>query len=134
MAMNQITITDILGLVAVISATIFSAEVAAVVSPYIVILVASSIGASFALARQERTTRTAAMWFFFRVCGAAVVLTVVAATIIAGMHPSLTERMLLAPVSFVIGLIGPDWPAVPRVLSQYAGNLLDLMNRFRGGR
>ena len=132
--MNQITITDVLGLVAVISAAIFSAEVAEVVSPYIVIIAASAFGASFSLARREKSTRAGALWFFVRVCGGAVMLTVFVSTILAGMHSSLSARVLLAPVAFSIGLIGSDWRDVPRVFGDIAGMVLDLLNKFRSNR
>lgn len=132
--MNQITITDILGLVAVLSAAFFSAEVAQVISPYIVIIAASAFGASFALARREKSTRSGALWFFVRVCGGAVMLTVGISSLLADVHPSLTVRVLLAPVAFVIGLVGSDWRDVPRVFGEIAGTILDLLNKFRGNR
>lgn len=132
--MNQITITDILGLVAVISAAIFSQEVAEVVSPYIVIIAASAFGASFSLARREKSTRTGAVWFFVQVCGGAVMLTVGVSSLLSGVHPTLTTRVLLAPVAFAIGLIGVDWRDVPRIVGDIAGMVLDLLNKFRSNR
>ncbi len=61
-------------------------------------------------------------------------LTVFVSTMLAGMHPSLTARVLLAPVAFVIGLVGSDWRDVPRVFGDIAGTILDLLNKFRGNR
>ncbi len=112
--MNQGTITDVIGLFVLISTAIFSAEVSAVIGPYMAIVVAAAIGASFSLAKREKTTRVSALWFFLRVCGLAVVVAGGLSALLAKFHPILTERALLAPVAFIIGLVGDEWPSVVR--------------------
>lgn len=112
--MNQGTITDVIGLFVLISTAIFSAEVSAIIGPYMAIVVAAAIGASFSLAKREKTTRVSALWFFLRVCGLAVVVAGGLSALLAKFHPVLTERALLAPVAFIIGLVGDEWSSVVR--------------------
>lgn len=127
---QQASVTDIVGLCVFLAALVFSDEVAAVVGPYIVILAAASIGASFAVARRERTSRGAAVWFFTRVCGLAVLLTAGLAAWASTYYPDLNERLLLAPIALMVGFVGDRWPSVlNRVLRACLG-LLDLL---RGG-
>ena len=112
--MNQGSITDVIGLFVLISTAVFSAEAAAIIGPYMAIVVAAAIGASFSLAKREKTTRVSALWFFLRVCGLAVVVAGGLSALLAKFHPVLTERALLAPVAFIIGLVGDEWPSVVR--------------------
>lgn len=112
--MNQGSITDVIGLFVLISTAVFSAEAAAIIGPYMAIVVAAAIGASFSLAKREKTTRVSALWFFLRVCGLAVVVAGGLSALLAKFHPILTERALLAPVAFIIGLVGDEWPSVVR--------------------
>lgn len=112
--MTQQPVADVVGLFTLIAAVAFSNEVAAVVGPYMVIVIASAIGASFALARRQKSTRGAALFFFLRVVGLAVVLTVGAATMASSYRPDLQERLLLAPIALVVGFIGDGWPVVLR--------------------
>ena len=112
--MNQGSITDVIGLFVLISTAVFSAEAAAIIGPYMAIVVAAAIGASFSLAKREKTTRMSALWFFLRVCGLAVVVAGGLSALLAKFHPVLTERALLAPVAFAIGLVGDDWGSVGR--------------------
>jgi len=110
--MNQQPITDIVGLCVVLAALIFSQDVAAVVGPYLVILVAAAIGASFKLGRADKTSRAVAFISFSRSVGIAVMLTVGAAAIVNSIRPDLHERLLLAPIAIVLGWL--DWPAFLR--------------------
>ena len=106
--MNQQPVLDIVGLFVFIAALIFSSEVAAVVGPYMVIVVAATLGASFKVARREKTTRTSAVLFFLRVVGMAVILTVALALVLNSYRPDLSPRVTVAPIALLIGFI--DWP------------------------
>jgi len=106
--MNQQPVVDIVGLFVFIAAMIFSNEVAAVVGPYMVIVVAATLGASFKVARREKTTRTSAVLFFLRVVGMAVILTVALALVLNSYRPDLSPRVTVAPIALLIGFI--DWP------------------------
>lgn len=127
------SITDIVGLCVFIATLLFSAEVAEVVGPYLVIITASAIGASFSLKRREKSTRTSAVLFFVRVCGLAALLTVGVSAMVAGYHPSLSERFLLAPVAFIVGLVGDDWPAVAGWVMGKVGAFIDVLIKLKGG-
>lgn len=117
--MNQPSISDIVGLFIFALSLFFSRDVANMVAPYVVILVASAVGASFALARKEKTTRFGGIWYFMRVCGLAILVTVGIATFIASYHQSLTSRLMIAPVAFMIGFIGDDFPDLARKVLDY---------------
>lgn len=127
------SITDIVGLCVFIATLIFSAEVAQVVGPYLVIITASSIGASLSLKRREKSTRTGALLYFMRVCGLAALLTVGVSAVVAGYHPSLSQRVLLAPVAFIIGLVGDDWPAIAGWAAGKVSAFVDLLIKLKGG-
>lgn len=127
--MSQQSITDIVGLCIFLAALLFSNEAAAVLGPYMVIVIASSIGASFALSRREKTTRAAALWFFTRVNGLAVLLTVGLAAAASTYQPGLHERVLLAPIALLVGFIGDDWP---RLLSKVVRVLYGALDLVRG--
>lgn len=89
------------------------------VAPYLVIVVAASTGASFALARKDKTTRLAGFWYFLRVCGLAILITAGVAAFVASYHESLTSRILIAPIAFMIGFIGDDLPDIGRKVIDY---------------
>lgn len=122
--MSQQPLADIVALAVLIAAVVFSRAVAEVVAPYLVILVASTIGASFALARREKTSRGRALWFFTRVVGLAVVLTVGLASLANAYYPDLSPRVLLAPIALLIGFVGDGWPRLlAKVVSVFYGAL-----------
>lgn len=131
--MNQQPLADIVALAILIAAAVFSRAVAEVVGPYLVIVVASAIGASFALARREKSTRGRALWFFTRVVGLAVLLTVGAAAGVSAVRPDLAPRTLLAPIALLIGFIGDGWPRLLARAVQMLYGLLDLA-RSPGGK
>lgn len=108
--MTNTSVADAVSLFALIAAVAFSPEVAAVVGPYVLIATASVIGASFALARRPPSSRWGATWYFGRVVGLAIMLTVGVSNLVSTRYPDFSERALLAPVALVIGFI--DWPAL----------------------
>lgn len=130
--MNPPPVLDIVGLFVFIAAILFSHEVAAVVGPYMVIVIAATIGGSFALARRDKTTRTAAVWFFGRVVGLAVLLTVGLAAAANAYRPDLSPRVLVAPIALLVGFIGDDWPKLLGKVVRVIYGALDLV-RGKGG-
>lgn len=126
------TIVDAIGVAVIISAAMFSPEVAAVVGPYLVIIALSAIGASFALIRRDVGTRVGAAFYFLRVCGLATLVTVGLSSGLAMLHPSLTERMLIAPVALGLGLIGDDYPAVGRKIGGWISSFIDTLIGLKG--
>lgn len=130
---QNLSITDVVGVFVFLATLLFSAEVADVVGPYLVIITASAIGASFSLKRREKSRRTSALLFFLRVCGLAILLTVGVSAVVAGYHPSLSERVLLAPVAFMVGLVGDDWPAIASWVAGKISAFIDILFKMKGG-
>lgn len=112
---------------------VFGPEAAVFVGPYIVIILASTVGASFALGRRETSARNSAIWFFLRVNALATILTVALATIVSGTYPTLHERVLIAPIAFVVGFIGDDWPAILRWVGKKINAFVDVLIKLKGG-
>ncbi|GER21061.1 hypothetical protein [Variovorax boronicumulans] len=132
--MNQQPLADVVALAVLIAAAVFSRAVAEVVGPYLVIVVASAVGASFALARREKSTRGRALWFFTRVVGLAVLLTVGGAVTVSAFRPDLEPRTLLAPIALLIGFIGDGWPRLLAKAVQVVYGLMDLTRGVGGGK
>jgi len=126
--MTQQSITDIVGLCIFIAAMLFSSEVANVVGPYMVIVIASSVGASFALARRDKATRVRAIWFFIRVVGLAILLTAGFAALLSAYKPGMHERFTVAPIALLVGFIGDDWP---RLLAKLMRGVFFVIDSFR---
>lgn len=103
-------VPDVIGLFVFIATLMFSSDVAAVIGPYMVIVIAASIGGSFALARREPGTRTQAVWFFFRVVGLAVLMTAGIAYLVSVWHPEFSPRLTIAPIALVLGYV--EWPTL----------------------
>jgi uncharacterized membrane protein YiaA len=103
---------DIIALLIFLGALIFGPEVAAVVGPYVAIIAAAALGASFALSRREKTTRTDAAKFFAQVVGLAVLITVGLTQVAQAYYPALHGQVLLVPVALIIGYIGDGWPGI----------------------
>jgi hypothetical protein len=127
--MSQQPIADIVGVAVFIAALLFSSEVAAVVGPYMVIVVAATLGASFKVARREKTTRTSAVLFFLRVVGMAVLFTSAVAAALNTYRPELSPRVTVAPIALLIGFV--DWPWA---LTKVVGWGVSLLDRVVGGK
>lgn len=123
---SQPSVTDAVGFGVFLAGLVYAPNVAEVVGPYVVIVSASIIGASFALKRREKTARLAALWYFLRVAGLAVLITVSLAGIGSTYYSSLTERVLITPVALVIGAIGDDWPKLLRAVVRFIFRTVDL--------
>lgn len=121
---------DIIALLIFLGALIFGPEVAAVVGPYVAIIAAAALGASFALSRREKTSRTDAVKFFTQVVGLAVLVTAGLTQVVQSYYPALHERLLLVPVALVIGYIGDGWPGI---FDKIVEKLLGLIDSFRKG-
>ncbi|MGF6347898.1 hypothetical protein [Variovorax sp. W2I14] len=129
--MSQQPIADIVGVAVFIAALLFSSEVAAVVGPYMVIVVAATLGASFKVARREKTTRTSAVLFFLRVVGMAVLFTSAAAAALNAYRPELSPRVTVAPIALLIGFV--DWPWALGKLVSWGASALERMVGGKGG-
>lgn len=124
------SVPDVIGLFVFIATLLFSSEVAAVIGPYMVIVIAASIGGSFALARREPGTRAEAVWFFFRVVGLAVLMTAGIAYLVAMWHPEFSPRLTIAPIALVLGYV--EWPSLLAKIVRGIFAALDF-SRGKGG-
>lgn len=121
---------DFIGFVVFMAAWAFNAEVAAVIGPYMAIIIAAACGAGLSLSARPKTTRINAIGYFLVVCTMASIFTGSIAAILAWAHPGLSERALLAPVAFVIGWIGDDWRGFRQNTKEF---IRDSVFRKRGG-
>lgn len=122
-------IVDIVSLFVFIAAILFSNDVAAVLGPYLVIIIAATIGASFKVARKEKTSRTEALFFFSRVVGLAVILTAGFAWAANLYRPDIPVRVLIAPIALMIGYV--DWP---HLLTKVVGLIYGALDLLRSGK
>lgn len=115
-----------------VAAIAFAPEVAHFVGPYLVILFASTIGASFALAARPRMSHTNAALFFFRVNGLAILLTYSISAAANVSYPLVDLRSWFAIVAFIIGFVGDRWPTVLMWAAGKASKLVDVLIKMRG--
>lgn len=107
-------------------------KLAEVVGPYVVILMAASVGATWGLSR-ESTHRTvlSAVSFYMRVNVMAVLLTVGLAQALEHWVVHQPVRWLLVPVAMGIGWVGDAWP---HIFSWTANKLRNRAARALGGK
>lgn len=127
--MNQSNPVDSIGLFILLATWIFSAEVAAVIGPYVAIIVGAACGAALSLGSRQKTTRMGAIGYFVVVCTLATLVASSIAAIMAWAHPGLSERALLVPVAIGIGWIGDDWKAIRQNVADF---VRDFVFRKRG--
>lgn len=131
--MSQPPQIDPISVMVAVASLVFASEVANVVGPYLIILFASSIGASFALKARPTTSRMSAVGFYFRVNGLAILLTYSIATFAHQYYPMKDVGTWFAPVSFAIGFVGDRWPAVFRWAVSKLSKFVDIMIKMRDG-
>ena len=130
--MNQPSLDPVAVLV-FIAALVFAPDVAAVVGPYLVILLGSTLGAYFRLGQREPMTRAQALWFFAAANGVALLFTVPAAVFAQNYMPAVQSSWLFGPVAFGLGLVGERWPAVGIYVMRKAVALIEVVIRMRSG-
>ena len=98
-----------------LASAMLAPALAEIVGPYVIIFIASTIGASWALGRQATMSRLKALLFFLRINFTAAIVTASIASALAKQlgYASGTEEglWLIAPIALVIGGVGDDWPA-----------------------
>lgn len=103
---------DLMHAVLVLLGYFFGHQAAQVLGPYVVIFLASTVGASFALYRAETMTRAASLFFFARLVGLAVLVSGAMAMLLERWLGPDTASYSVIFVALIIGFIGPDWPAL----------------------
>lgn len=114
----QLQITDAVGLSIFVLGYIFPEQAAQIFGPYLVIIAAAALGASFATIRREPTSRIGGIWFFTRVIGLAILVSVSVAQHLSQYYPGISVRASLALVAFVFGIVADDWPTLGRWIAR----------------
>lgn len=122
--------SDFIAVMTFIASLIFSGEVAAIVGPYVTILAAASIGASFALAKREVGTRADGRMFFIRTVGLALMFTVILSQAVHAHYPLLNERVSLIPIAMLLGFGGDE---MPKLLARVWRKIIGVIDFIRKG-
>lgn len=83
---------------------------AAIIGPYAVILVASTVGASWSLGRRDRSANASAVAYFLRINATAALVTVALANLTAKWLGQEDPILLISGTALIIGIVGDDWP------------------------
>ena len=109
-----------------IAGAVFTPELAELVGPYAVILLAATTGAGWSLGRREPGPRSSAVMYFLKLNATAVLLTVALATLVQQIWPQFTGlNWMLAPIGLMVGGVGDDWPKVGRWFLGVVGRRVD---------
>lgn len=116
-----------------LASVLFGPALAGVIGPYAVILIASTVGAAWALGRRDPSARLGAAWYFLRLNATAVLVTVGLANIAGQWLGHDDTRWMLAPIALLVGGVGDDWPRLGRWLFERAGRILERRTGGDGG-
>lgn len=116
-----------------ISSVVFGPTLAAVIGPYAVIIIASTVGAAWALGRRDPGARLGAALYFLRLNATAVLVTVGLANLGARWLGYDDTRWMLAPIALVVGGVGDDWPRVGRWILHRVARVLERRAGGDGG-
>ena len=108
-----------------IASILFGPTMSAIIGPYAVIIVSSTVGASWALGRRASVPKFGAAWFFLRINMTACLLTVLLARFIGQYIGAEEHSWLLAPTAMFIGGVGDDWPHIAKWLILRIGRVFD---------
>ncbi|WPG35124.1 hypothetical protein [Variovorax sp. EBFNA2] len=128
--MNQPNLDPVAVLI-LFATAVFSPAVAAVVGPYLVILLGSTLGAYFRLGQRPSSTRAEGLRFFLAANCAAILFTVPLAVVANKYLPGVEVNWLLGPMAFGIGLIGDRWPQIGQWIARKVAMLVDVLIRAR---
>lgn len=109
--MNQL---DPVNVSIALASVLFGPALAGVVGPYAVIMIASTVGAAWALGRRDPSARLGAAWYFLRLNATAVLVTVGLASIAGRWMGHEDTSWMLAPIALLVGGVGDDWPRLCR--------------------
>lgn len=115
-----------------LASTIFSAAVAGVVGPYIVIAIGAMAGSAISLMQRPSMGRLNAFLFFAGAVLVSILLTVNLSMLLAGAFTAVQEHWLFAPVSFGLGYLGGKWGDVLTWLGTKINALVDILIQLRG--
>lgn len=128
--MNQLEPTNV---AIALASVLFGPPLAGVIGPYAVILIASTVGAAWALGRRDPGARLGAAWYFLRLNATAVLITVGLASVAGRWLGHDDTTWMLAPIALLVGGVGDDWPRLGRWLFERAGRMLERRAGGDGG-
>jgi small basic protein len=104
---------DLVGMLIIVLGLVFSPQLAAVLAPYTAVLLGALIGTGWGLKRREaETTLKSTLLFVTLMLGTCLIVTMPVAVYLQRYTGENTYQWLLAPVAFLIGFVGEDWPTV----------------------
>lgn len=104
---SQATQLDVVTLAVALAAGVFGPELAAIVGPYAVIIIASALGAGWSASRIEVRTKWALVGHMAGMVGLALIVTVPLAEITA-QELGYPLNWVMGPLAAGIGALGPD--------------------------
>lgn len=104
--MNSLDPTTVL--IAIFS-TIMAPQIAEIVGPYTIIVIASTTGAAWSLGDKPTLTKLQSLRFFIKINMVAILITVFISYLIGNYINMADRQWLLAPVALLIGLLGNEW-------------------------
>ena len=123
---------DIVTLAIAIITALLGPGSAAIVGPYVIILLGAVMGSAWSASRRETESRTATLRHMFLHVTLALLATVPVA-IWLGRVLEFDDKWLLGPVAAVIGGIGHDWPRVFTWLLGLGGRFLESWTQRKTG-
>ena len=108
-----------------IASILFGPTMSAIIGPYAIIIVGSTVGASWALGRRQTAPKFGAAWFFLRINMTACLLTVMLARLVGQTIGVDEHSWLLAPTAIFVGGVGDDWPRIAKWLILRIGRAFD---------
>lgn len=123
---------DIVTLAIAIITALLGPGSAAIVGPYVVILLGAVMGSAWSASRRETESRVATARHMFLHVTLALLATVPVA-IWLGRVLEFDDKWLLGPVAAVIGGIGHDWPRVFTWLLGLGGRFLESWTQRKTG-
>jgi len=116
-----------------LGSVLFGSQLAGIIGPYAVIIIAATVGASWSLGSRAPTTRGSAVRYFVLLNATAMVVTVQAANGLALWMGLQNTSWLLAPIALLIGGVGDSWPRIARWAVGLAGRVIERRTGGDGG-
>jgi hypothetical protein len=128
--MNQLEPTNV---AIAMASVLFGPALAGVIGPYAVILIASTVGAAWALGRRDPLARLGAAGYFLRLNATALLITVGLSTLAGNWLGFAETNWMLAPIALFVGGVGDDWPKIGRWVIERLGRILERRTGDMGG-
>lgn len=103
---------DLLVLLTALLAAAFSPQLAAVLAPYVVIILGALLGTAWGLKRRAPAGSGHAWAFVALMLATAFIFTMPAALWLQRYTGGVSYQWLLGPIAAIIGAVGEDWPHV----------------------